>query len=159
MRRGIRDDRRGVRRGMATVELAILMPLLTLMLFGLWEVSRLVAVKQSIANAAREGARQASTGRLTNSEVEAVVTRYLQNIGLPTAHVQITVSNLTQAGVDVKQAAQLDRVKVGVSIPFGDVRLLSSSFAINPDTRVGSEATWFCMKDKPYPDPDDPPIE
>jgi hypothetical protein len=24
---------------------------------------------------------------------------------------------------------------------------------------VGSEATWFCMKDKPYPDPDDPPIE
>jgi Flp pilus assembly protein TadG len=144
---------------MATVELAVLMPLMTLMLFGLWEVSRLVAVKQSISNAAREGARQASTGRLTNSEVRTVVTRYLQNIGLPTSHVLVTVENLTQAGVDVGAAAQFDRVKVGVSIPFGDVRLLSSSFVINPDNRVSSDATWYCMKDKPYPDPDEPPIE
>lgn len=146
-------------RGLATVELAVTLPLLITVLVGLWEVGRLVIVKQIVSSAAREGGRQASTGRLTNAQVQQVVTRYFQGAGLPTQNLTVTVSDLTQPGVDVSAAAQLDQLQVTVSIPFSDVRLINLNLVTDSSTRITSQSTWFSIKDTPYPDPADPPIE
>ena len=51
------------RDGVATVEFACCLPLLVLILFGLWEVGRFTEVQQVLWNAAREGARDASLGQ------------------------------------------------------------------------------------------------
>lgn len=47
-------------KGQALVELAILLPLLLLIVFGITEFGRALYIKNSLTNAAREGARRAS---------------------------------------------------------------------------------------------------
>ncbi|MCL6451435.1 MAG: pilus assembly protein [Acetobacteraceae bacterium] len=49
-------------RGQAVVELALLLPVLLLVLLGIAEVGRLVAVDLALQHAAREGARLGATG-------------------------------------------------------------------------------------------------
>lgn len=84
------------RSGIAVVETAVLLlPLFIFTLFGVWEVGRLLQAHQIVSNAAREGARQASTGQRSSStnhpeipfnadyEVQKAVANYLQNSGLP----------------------------------------------------------------------------
>jgi hypothetical protein len=80
----------------AVVETAVLLlPIFIMTLFGVWELGRLVHLQQVIANAAREGARQASTGSRSSSsihpeipfngnyEVQLAVRNYLINSGIP----------------------------------------------------------------------------
>jgi Flp pilus assembly protein TadG len=81
------------RQGAAAVELAILLPLVLVpLLFGIWEVGRLVQIQQIVANAAREGGRQASTGKYTETDIRDDIKAYLTNAGLVTTGVQITVT-------------------------------------------------------------------
>ena len=79
---------RRARRGLTLVETAIVIGLVLLMLFGLYEYGRFVMVRQVVQNAAREGARLAvvSADRLTTSDLQNTVTNYLagQQIGVPT---------------------------------------------------------------------------
>jgi len=75
-----RDPVRGD-SGQALVELALALPLLLLILVGIFEFARAYSIKQSLVNAAREGARtavvQTSSGTLSTTAVETVVTNYL----------------------------------------------------------------------------------
>src|SRR5271165_7038637 len=95
------------RRGAAAVELAFLMPsVLVPLMFGIWEVGRLIEVQQVVANAAREGGRAASTGQFTDSQVQQIVLNYLTAAGISTAGVTPQVSSA--GGEDVSQAKQLE---------------------------------------------------
>lgn len=106
------------RAGIAIVETAILLlPLFIFTLFGVWEVGRLLQTHQIVSNAAREGARQASTGQRTSTsgtshpelpfnadyEVQKSVENYLRNAGLPlvdsggTQIFTVRVQNVTKA--------------------------------------------------------------
>src|SRR5205823_2576120 len=73
------------RSAAASVELAVVLPVLVTLLVGIWEVGRMVQVKQALSNAAREGARAASTGARTEAEVDAAVKNYLIAAGLNTS--------------------------------------------------------------------------
>lgn len=90
------SSQRKRRSGIAIVETAVLLlPLFIFTLFGVWEVGRLLQLHQVVSNAAREGARQASTGQRSSStvhpeipfnadfEVQKSVANYLKNAGLP----------------------------------------------------------------------------
>ena len=100
----------GRRRAAAVVETAIVLPLLFMILYGVWEVGRLVHVTQIVGNCAREGARLCSTGIYTSSgadpsktanQVQLAVANYMQNSGLAIAGngILITVTNETRAAV------------------------------------------------------------
>jgi Flp pilus assembly protein TadG len=99
------------RPALAVVEAALILPLLFILLFGVWEVSRMIQVAQSVSNAAREGARQASagqpasnvglTGGQTAYSVQSFVAYYLMNSGLPAPVKRpfyVTVTNMTKSG-------------------------------------------------------------
>lgn len=111
-------NRNSHRSGIAIVETAVLLlPLFIFTLFGVWELGRLLQTHQIVSNAAREGARQASTGQRSSStnhpelpynadyEVQKSVENYLRNSGLPltdsggatvfTVRVQNVSKNLT----------------------------------------------------------------
>src|SRR5580693_4919638 len=66
------------RDGAAAVECALCLPLLVLVLFGLWEVGRFTEVQQVLCNAAREGARDASLGQDKLQTVATNILTYLQ---------------------------------------------------------------------------------
>lgn len=137
------------RRGVASVELAALLPLLVLLLLGTWEVGRLVDVQQSITNAAREGGRQASTGTKSVAQVQQAVTNYLARAGLPTTNVVVTVSNATDTSRPEPYGAnQLDRFRVDVTMPFNDVRwVMINNFTSGYSIR--SKSVWMSNRDIP----------
>lgn len=156
-RRGRSRARR--RRGTATVELALVLPLLLTLLGGTLEVSRLLEARTVLSQAAREGGRQAAAGRLSEEGVRQVVREYLQNAGLPITNATITVVNQTHPGLGLQDAEQLDSIRVSVALPFEDLRLVSLRIVTSGSTQVQAGATWFSLRDRPYPEFPEPPIE
>ena len=74
-----KSRREKVRRsGSAAVEFAFCLPLIVLLLFGLWEVGRITEVENVMWNSAREGARDASMGQANLQAVATNVLVYLQ---------------------------------------------------------------------------------
>jgi Flp pilus assembly protein TadG len=67
------------RRAVAAVEFALCLPLLFLMLFGLWEVGRITEVQNVMWNSVREGARDASIGQANLQAVASNLLLYLQS--------------------------------------------------------------------------------
>src|SRR5262249_28012512 len=136
--------------GIAAVEFAVLSPLMVMLLLGMWEVGRMLQVQQSMSNAAREGGRQASTGQLTNSEVQQVVRDYLNRAGVPTTNLTVNVTNLTNGG-DVSAAVQMDKLQVDVSVPVQDFRWVSLYLVTDPTTMMNARAVWYSYKDQDFP--------
>jgi Flp pilus assembly protein TadG len=141
----LRRPHRTHRRGVAAVEFALLSPLLVFLMLGLWEVGRMIEINQILSNAARVGARQASTGMNTSTDVQTAVTDYLQAAGLPTGHATVTVS------ADPTTANQGDQIQVTVTIPFSDVRWIALNLVSSSSSTLSGTAVWYSLKDNPYP--------
>ncbi|MCG3127453.1 MAG: hypothetical protein CHACPFDD_02313 [Phycisphaerae bacterium] len=105
------------RRGSATVEMAIVTPLLLTLVFGIIEYGWVFTVKQALANAAREGARTAVLRGAVDSDITARVASYLQPYGLTTYSLELTHST-----------AEDPTEKVHIKIPYEDVTLLGCFF-------------------------------
>jgi Flp pilus assembly protein TadG len=106
-----------IRRGVAAVEFAFLLPFLLILLVGLWEVARYVSMQNLLDSAAREGGRLGASSAYFSSnnfisatppnaaftlpppssntacELQQRVLLYMQNSGLTTTGATVTVSN------------------------------------------------------------------
>ena len=62
-------------RGIATVEMALLMPLCLIVLFGIMQGVQLIAARELLDNATREAARRAAVGTntLTTADIQSVL--------------------------------------------------------------------------------------
>lgn len=143
------------RTAVAAVELAACMPLVALLLVGLLEVGRVVQMNQIVCNAAREGARNASTGTNTFANVQTVVTNYLTNAGITNqAGLTVTVYNVTQGNsgpqFNPSTANWMDQLQINVSIPFANVQLTSLNF-LPSNTTISAQTVWFSNQDQAYP--------
>jgi len=116
------------RRGVVAVEAAITMPLLLVLMLGVWEVGRIIQIQQMLVNSCREGARFAAGGYtngtpVTNAMVQQAVRDYLTSAGFPTVAVsnaQVSLSCLSSpTWTDPYQALPLDKFQVSVVIPSG----------------------------------------
>jgi Flp pilus assembly protein TadG len=141
----------GQRTGVASVELAVSLPLLLFLLLGTWEVGRLLNAKMVLENAAAVGSRQASAGTYTNAQIQQTVLNYIKFAGLSTAHASVTVRDLTNTSTDVSQATQMDRLQVIVTLPFSDVRYVAARLVTSSATQVSATATCNSAKADPYP--------
>lgn len=156
--RGIRTTRnrtarrRPDRRATACVECALILPVLVIFVLGLLEMGRYIEVRQILTTAAEEGARQASTGQVTNAQVINVVTGCVAAAGLPTTNLTVTVSDLSSVGTDVSNATSMDNIQVTVTIPFSNVRWCSSLLVTNSTTLVDATVYWVSAVPLAYPD-------
>jgi Flp pilus assembly protein TadG len=138
------------RPAVAAVELAFCLPIVLVpLMLGIWEVGRIVEVEQVLDNAAREGARQAATGKKTNAQVQQTVLQCVSGAGLNTAGATVTVTNVT-SGLDAASANQLDSLKVSVTLPYDNVRWTSLNFFAGPGTTLNASAQWASMRDLPF---------
>ena len=131
------------RSATACVEFAVVLPILLIFVLGVLEVGRYIQVYEILNAAAREGARQASTGQMTNAQVIAAVTGCVQASGLPTAKLNVTVQDLTSAGTDVSQATILDNLQVTVSLPYSAVEWITTSYFLNSTSKSRRRFTGF----------------
>jgi len=139
------------RRGVAAVEAAFVLPFLFLLMFGIWEVGRLLHVNEYVTNAAREGGRLSATGNFSGSDVlgtttattttfdvQTAVGNYLQNSGLdiPPTGIKITVTNQTQnlamSGIASFVTSSTNKVQITASgsSPSADPILTANQFDV-----------------------------
>jgi Flp pilus assembly protein TadG len=85
-----RKQRRS-RRGVASVEAAVVLPVAFLFMFGVFDFGRAIATKQLLDNATRSAARQAVVGTdtLSTSDIQAIVTNGMGALALQGMNVQV----------------------------------------------------------------------
>jgi Flp pilus assembly protein TadG len=149
--RTMNSKSKSCRRGAATVELAIVLPVLVTLFLGMCEVGRALNATTMVVDAAAFGGRLASIGQSTNAQVKQSVLACLTVSGIPTTNAVVTVNDLTQPGTDVGQATSLDKLQVVVTVPFKDVRWGVSGFIVQNTNLVTGRATFYSAKVNPYP--------
>jgi Flp pilus assembly protein TadG len=141
----------------ASVELALLLPLLITCMLGIWEMGRMVDVQQIVSNGAREAGRMASTSNMSNTAVISATRDYLKRAGLPTAagdNAIITIVN-KDSGLDAVSANQLDRFEITIKVYYNDVRWVNLNLNANSSTDpttatfITAISDWYSMNDTP----------
>jgi len=142
-----------LRPGVATVEFAVVLPLLVILLLGIWEVGRLVQVSQVLQNAAREAARQASTGTVSMPEIKGNVQSYITSAEPRISSFSgfdVTFADLTRPVVtDPVNAIQLDHYTITVTLPFDNIRWSATKMFVPSGTKVQATVDWYSMRDLP----------
>ena len=104
-------------KGTAVVELAVVLPLLLTIVFGIIEFGWVFMVRETLVNASREGCRVAVLQGSTQQDIMDRVADSMAGAGLSGYSVQITTSTPSNPTETVK-----------VLIPYGEVSLLGGYF-------------------------------
>lgn len=119
-----------IRSGIVTVEMALVVPLFFLLIFGLVEFVRMGMVKQALTDAAYAGCRKAAlVATITPADVETIVRNHLQTTinnsnNVTTCRVSITPSNLD--GLDSGSP-----ITASVEVNYSDVSWFTPGFMRN----------------------------
>lgn len=107
------------RRGAAVVEMAVVMPILLTLVFGIIEFSWAMSIQQSLTNAAREGCRTAVIKGSTEDDINQRIASFMNAAGIQ------------GYSVDIVRATEQDPTEtVTVSIPYCQVSLIAGYFPI-----------------------------
>ena len=128
---------RATRKGMAVVELAIIVPVLVFLTIGMIEVARGLMVKEVLSNAARKGCRTAILPSGSTSSVTADVNQVLSDNTINPNYATVTVM-VNGKVADASTAVQHDQISVKVSIPVSQVAWITPFFL--PGTDIESDA-------------------
>ena len=120
------------RSGAVTVEVALCLPVLFLLLFGCLEMARANMLKHATESAAYEGARIGILPGATQAGVQQAVDHILDTIGAQGSAVEI----LPQ--VIIQDAEEVEVVEVVVSVPYAPNAWISSFFIRNNPTFTSS---------------------
>lgn len=130
-------------RGAALIEMALIMPLLILVIFGVWSVARAYNVKNTMDHAVREGARFAATvdpwDANSPDAVLAVIQSELSASAISPGAVTVRCLELIEEGdngctidgTDTVTAAPRDQI--AVNILFEDYDLNFMAFSLEVD--------------------------
>ena len=126
-------------RGNALVESAITIPILLLLMVGIFEVGRAYETWQVLTNAAREGARMAVTPNSNSATTIALVRQYM-------ADGQLTKSASASVVVDtgatiVVNGTNVSASQVTVDYPFDFIVLQPVARLVAPSTNTGQAIT------------------
>lgn len=108
------------RLGAVTLEFALIAPVVVAFFMGMFELGRAVMVKETLDNAARNGAKMGTMPGKTNTDVLTEIVGILQGKGLPTGKATVTVK-VNDVQADVSTASAGDKISVSVAIPAKDV--------------------------------------
>ena len=107
------------RRGASTVEFAMTLPVLLLLMFGGYELSRANMIMHTCEAAAYEGARVGIVPGVSSTEVQDVTNAVLSTVGVKNAGVSVQPSDLS---------VPTDTVAVTVQVSFAENSLLAPLF-------------------------------
>ncbi len=126
MRVGANFRKKKILKATAVVEMAVVLPILLLILFGIIEYGWTFMVYQTITNAAREGCRVAVLEGSTDEEIETRIAEYMSLIGLQ------------DYTVEIQHSTEDDPTEmVTVRVPYSSVSLLGGYFGPTDFDLVG----------------------
>ena len=108
------------RRGVAMLEMAIVLPILLLLLLGILEMGRVVMIYQVTTNATREAARRAVVPGATDSAVLSMCNTYLDRGGISSTGRSVQILNSAGTPSAMTAIPSHSSVTVRVTIPFSE---------------------------------------
>ncbi len=112
--------RRRPRPGIAIVEFAFVVPFLSVLVVGVAEMGRAIAVRQVLNDAVRKGARTGILPNRTTAQITSDVTNILTDNNISSSVATVTVL-VNGQNVDASTATRGDQISVKVSVPFAQV--------------------------------------
>ena len=126
-------------RGNVLIETAITMPILLLLMVGIFEIGRAYETWQVLSNAAREGARMSVTPNSDTATTTARVRQYMADGQLPkSAQAAVDVNT---AGTMVVNGQTVGVSKITVDYPFEFIMLQPVARLVVPNTATGQAIT------------------
>lgn len=119
-------------RGISIIEMALLLPILMLVLMGIFEYGWMFWMNQQINNAARMGARIAVTEGATNAQVTAAIDALMADAEMGGSGYTIDLDP-----PDVFLALGGELVTVTVTVPYANITLTAAPFLPMPDALDG----------------------
>ena len=112
------------RRGTSVLEMALVLPILLMLSFGVVDYGYFFYVKNTVQGAAQAGVRAAIPASATNANVNTVISNMMTAAGIPSGSYTVTLTP-----TDVSTAAAGSTVTVQITCTWGNVGLhaLSSS--------------------------------
>ena len=135
----MKNDSRTRERGAAMVEAAISIPLLLMLMVGIFEVGRAYQTWQVLTNAAREGARMSITPSSTPSNTTALIRQYMADGQLSNS--STAVVNVNKAGSIDVNGTPVSASLVTVDYPFSFIMLQPVVRLVVPGATVGGPIT------------------
>ena len=126
-------------RGSAMVETAIAIPILLVLMVGIFEVGRAYETWQVLTNAAREGARMSVTPGSSQSNTTALIRQYMANGQLTKSATAVVVVN-QGASINVN-GTNVSASAVTVDYPFEFIMLQPVVRLVAPGATVGGPIT------------------
>lgn len=152
------------RQAAAAVEFAAVLPLLLMLMVGIWELGRIINVQIILHNAARDAARVGAQANIVNTtgaytqihfntgtpNIEDTVRDYLIAAGITdltglVVEFQFIEPTVSDPDADPYTGVKNQRFRVRVTIPYDNVRWTTLSL-INPD-KLTAEVYWQCLVD------------
>jgi len=121
------------------VETAIAIPILLVLMVGIFEVGRAYETWQVLTNAAREGARMSVTPGSSQSNTTALIRQYMANGQLTKSATAVVVVN-QGASIDVN-GTPVSASAVTVDYPFEFIMLQPVVRLVAPGATVGGPIT------------------
>jgi hypothetical protein len=108
------------RTGAASVEFAVMLPFIILLLLGAIDIGRAIHVQHNLVEAARAGCRVFSVQKVPMTDVETTIAKCMNDAGLK--NYTVTYSHPT------RNFQHLDAVYVTIAVSYDDVTWISSLF-------------------------------
>lgn len=106
-----------------------MLPIFTMLVFGIIEFGRGFMIMQLMTNAAREGCRRGIIDGSTNSDVTNYIQTFMQTSGnVATITVTPAAGNPTNPTSSLATCSSRDLVTVKVDIPFSAVQLITAKY-------------------------------
>jgi Flp pilus assembly protein TadG len=114
-----RSRKRIRREGAATVEFAIVAPLLFLLFFAAFEFCRVAMVRHTVDNAVYEGCRVGIIPGATAGEAETEADRMMSSLGVTDARIKVTPSKIKK---------ETEEVTVRIEVPLDTNSFVPNQF-------------------------------
>lgn len=125
------------RTAATTVEFAFVAPVVLTLVFGVFELSRVIMVKQALTNAAREGCRTATLATTrTTARAEAVLRDRLE--GIVYGHNDASQVRVQWSPSDLATIQSQTSITTTVSINYADVSLLPNWLVGRAELRIAA---------------------
>lgn len=125
------------RQGAVLVEFAMILPILIMVIMGMFEFGRGIMATEVLNHAARLGARNGSLTTGTTASVTAAVNDLLADAGVNGTTVQVLVNG---AATEVGNADSGDEIMVTITVPYANVTWIG-----NPKYLAGKTLTGRCV--------------
>lgn len=126
--------RRTERRGVAAVEMAMVLPIFVMVVLGIVEFGRAMMVGQMVTNAAREATRLSIVDGSSNTSVTTWVESFLNDsLGVSASDVTVTITVDPAPDNDdpldkIEDAQTRDLVTIKIEVPFDKVSYIPGDY-------------------------------